>query len=125
MGSPARPAVFVLGGAKISDAFGMLGQVLANGSAGAVLTGGVTANVFLMAKGVELGAKNEAFLKGRSLDAFIAPARECLAKYPGKIHLPSDLACEAGGAMVRYLSGKKLPLIDSLEKAWRRQHAGQ
>ncbi len=98
MTGSARPAVFVLGGAKISDAFGMLGQVLANGSADAILTGGVTANVFLVARGVDLGAKNSQFLKDRSLDVFIEPAREYLAKYPGKIHLPIDLAYESGGA---------------------------
>ncbi len=28
--------------------------------------------------------------------------------------------CTAGGAMVRYLSGKKLPLIEAMEKAFNR-----
>jgi phosphoglycerate kinase len=28
--------------------------------------------------------------------------------------------CTAGGAMVRFLSGKKLPLIQAMEKAWER-----
>ena len=31
-----------------------------------------------------------------------------------------DYVCTAGGAMVRYLSGKKLPLIEAMEKAYAR-----
>ena len=31
-----------------------------------------------------------------------------------------DYVCTAGGAMVRYLSGKVLPLIEAMEKAYRR-----
>ena len=34
-----------------------------------------------------------------------------------------DYVCTAGGAMVRYLSGKKLPLIEAMEKAYRRDSA--
>ena len=36
--SPERPAVFVLGGLKVSDAHGMLRQVLENGTADRILT---------------------------------------------------------------------------------------
>ena len=45
----ARPAVFVLGGAKISDAFGMMQQVLQNGTADRILTAGLTGQVMLLA----------------------------------------------------------------------------
>jgi len=34
-----------------------------------------------------------------------------------------DYVCTAGGAMVRYLSGKKLPLIQAMEKAYERDSA--
>jgi phosphoglycerate kinase len=34
-----------------------------------------------------------------------------------------DYVCTAGGAMVRYLSGKKLPLIEAMEKAYQRDSA--
>ena len=30
--------------------------------------------------------------------------------------------CTAGGAMVRFLSGKKLPLVAAMEDAWQRDH---
>ena len=97
MTAPTHPAVFLLGGAKISDAFGMMEQVLSNGSADTILAVGVTGLVFLLAEGYALGAKTEEFLKKRSLDLFVAPARRYLAEYPGRIRYPMDLAYDRGG----------------------------
>lgn len=94
MSRPDRPCVFVLGGAKISDAFGMIKQVLENGTADKILACGVTGELMLMAKGISLGDKKEKFIKDRGLDAFIAPAKEYLRDYPGKIIMPLDLAYE-------------------------------
>lgn len=97
MEAPDRPNVFVLGGLKISDAFGMMGQVLRNGSADKILTCGVTGNIMLMAKGYDLGEKNAKFIKDRSLDVFIEPAREYLKKYGNMIIYPVDIAFERDG----------------------------
>jgi phosphoglycerate kinase len=96
--SPARPAVFVLGGAKISDAYGMMRQVLENGSADKILACGVTGQVMLIAKGYDLGRKIATFIAERSLDEFIEPSREYLAGYPDRIVCPLDLAFEKDGA---------------------------
>ena len=52
---PKRPCVFLLGGLKISDAFSMMEKVLADGTADRILTTGITANVMLIARGVDLG----------------------------------------------------------------------
>lgn len=98
MESPERPALFVLGGLKISDAFGMMKQVLKNGSADRILTCGVTGQVMLMAQGRDPGRKLEGFLRDRALDVFIEPAREYLRDYPGRIAVPLDLAYEQDGA---------------------------
>ncbi len=97
MKAPDRPAVFVLGGLKISDAFSMMKQVLQSGSADRTLACGVTGHVMLMAKGYNIGLKNERFIKERSLDVFIKPAKEYLADYPDRIIYPVDLAFEKGG----------------------------
>jgi phosphoglycerate kinase len=98
MSNPPRPCVFFLGGAKISDAFGMLGQVLHNGSADAVLTGGVTGNIFLMAAGHDLGQANRRFIADQGLENFIEEARRHLARHADCIHMPVDLAFEKDGA---------------------------
>lgn len=97
MESPDKPNVFVLGGLKISDAFGMMKTVLENGSADKILACGVTGNIMLMAKGYDLGEKNNKFIKDRGLDVFIKPAREYLEQYGEKIIYPIDLAFEKDG----------------------------
>jgi len=110
--SPDRPAVFVLGGAKISDAYGMMKQVLTNGTADKILTCGVTGIVMLMAKGYDLGKQAEKFFKDKSLDVFLEPSKEYLRDYPGKLILPVDLAYEKDGKREE-LGIEELP-IDAL-----------
>ncbi len=97
MKSPAHPAVFVLGGAKISDAFGMMEQVLSNGTADTILTTGVTGEIFLLAAGYDLGTEVTKFIEARNLGVFIAEAKKYLKSYPGHIVLPKDLAYGDGG----------------------------
>lgn len=219
--SPRRPVVFVLGGAKISDAFGMLREVLEKGIADRVLVSGVVGQVFLLASGHRIGRRVEAWLADRDLLPFVEQARACLAGWSDRIRMPLDLVgtvgettgpvdvvalpiedgwfadigpatcaafgaelasagtlfangpagvyetppfdagtrflwqaiadspgfsvigggdtvgsarkfvglerfgyvCTAGGAMVRFLSGKRLPLVEAMEKAFRRDRA--
>jgi len=97
MEKPEHPSVFVLGGLKISDAFGMMKQVLENGTADKILACGVTGIIFLIAKGCKVGKKTEKFITDRSLDVFIEPAKEYLKSYPEKIVYPVDLAYEKDG----------------------------
>ncbi len=106
--SPARPAVFVLGGAKISDAYGMMSRVLENGIADRILACGVTGIVMLIAKGYDVGAKMKKFIEDRSLDAFIEPSRKYLAEYSGRIVIPQDLAFEQDGVR-QEISVESLP----------------
>ena len=97
MTAPDHPSVFVLGGAKISDAFGMMKQVLERGTADKILTCGITGEIFLLAKGYRLGETKEKFLKDRELTVFVSDAKSYLDTFPGKIAIPSDLAYEANG----------------------------
>lgn len=106
--SPKHPCVFVLGGAKISDAFGMMRQVLETGKADKILTCGITGEIMLMAKGYSLGEKKELFIRARGLDCFIQDAKIYLEKYPQKILHPSDLAYEKEGER-RTLDIEELP----------------
>lgn len=90
--SPEKPTVFVLGGLKISDAFGMMKQVLENGAADKILTCDITGHIMLIASGYNIGAVNEKFIKDCSLDVFVESARSFLKDYPEKILYPCDLA---------------------------------
>ena len=67
--APQRPCVFVLGGAKIQDAFMMMGKVLKDGIADKVLTGGLLSNIMLLAKEVDIGKASEDFIYSRGLES--------------------------------------------------------
>lgn len=97
---PKRPCVFLLGGAKISDAFGMIKKVLAEGSADYILTTGVTALIMHMALGKKLGSPTERFIAGRGLEKFVEPAKEYLEDYPDKLFYPLDFGVDDEGKRV-------------------------
>ena len=97
MSAPARPCVFVLGGAKISDAFIMLDTVLGNGAADKVLTGGLVGNIMLYAKGEKIGKGSYDFIIKSNYGEYIDVAKNLLSKYGDRIVLPLDLAYVENG----------------------------
>jgi len=97
MDNPKRPCVFVLGGAKISDAFSMMRKVLEDGAADYILTAGVTGLVMHLASGSKVGKATEQFLKDRDLYSFIPEAKDLLDQWGNKFVLPVDLAFEKDG----------------------------
>lgn len=98
MEAPAKPCTFVLGGAKISDAFLMLRSVLEKGAADHVLTGGLVGNILLAAKGERIGSGSMAFIEKSGYGGFIETAKELYTKYSDKIVLPVDGAWTEDGA---------------------------
>lgn len=90
MESPARPCVFVLGGAKIGDAFLMMRTVLGGGIADKVLAGGLVAQVMLWADGREIGEPSREFIRKQGYAELVGTAGELLQKYRGKLLLPTD-----------------------------------
>ncbi|NOY56092.1 MAG: phosphoglycerate kinase [Actinobacteria bacterium] len=95
--NPERPCVFVLGGLKISDAFGMMTKILAEGTADTLLTTGITGHIMLMAAGIDLGPASVRFIRDRSLDAFVPQAVDYLARYGDRIRVPIDVAVDDHG----------------------------
>ena len=95
--TPARPCIFVLGGGKISDAFGMMRNVLSEKSADKILTTGITGLVMLLAKGVDLGEATTKFLKDKDLMVFVDEAKSLLKEWEDKFLIPEDLAYEQDG----------------------------
>lgn len=113
MDNPRRPSLFVLGGLKISDAFGMMRQVLENGSADRILTGGVTGIIMWIAQGKSFGKSQEQFVRDRSLDVFVEPARVFMEKHGDRFINPVDFAYERSGCRVE-CSLDELPIDDAL-----------
>jgi len=92
---PRRPSVYVLGGAKAEDKLPIIENILGARKADRVLVGGVVANVFLRASGVDFGeAENRKLEKSPAL---LEKARAILSKYKDKIILPADLAVVRDG----------------------------
>ncbi len=109
---PARPAVFLLGGLKVSDGFSMMGRVLDDDLADRVLTTGVLGEIFLLADGVSLGEATERFIAERDLTRWVAEAEALLVEHRDRIGLPTDVAVVEGGAR-RELAVADLP-VDAL-----------
>ena len=92
MEKPVRPCIFILGGAKIADAFLMMSTVLKSKAADYIITGGLVAHIMLWAKGVEIGEASRSFIHNQGYDDFISVAKGILEDYHDKIALPADLA---------------------------------
>ena len=92
---PARPCIYMLGGARAGDAFGMIDQVLKDGSADQLLLTGLVGQIFMMADDVNIGESSAGFIKYKGFEQYIAPAKEFLANYRDKISYASDVAVEA------------------------------
>ena len=105
MEAPERPCVFVLGGAKISDAFLMMQTVLSRGVADHIVTGGLVGNIFLTALGEQIGQGSLDFILKSNYGEYIDRARELYAQYGEKIVLPEDLSWVENGGRKEALLG--------------------
>lgn len=97
MKEPKRPCTFVLGGAKIADAFLMMETVLEAGSADYILTGGLVANILLAGAGIDIGRKSMDVICKSNYESFIEKARSLYERYEEHIILPPDVAYVEGG----------------------------
>jgi len=117
--SPERPCIFILGGAKILDAFKMMRSALDDGSADKILTTGLVAQVMLKAKGISLGGATEAYLEKKNLLEFIPAAEESLKSHSERIICPEDFAVDSSGERREVDAGRlpdKEPIADIGEK---------
>ena len=95
--NPEKPCIFILGGAKIQDAFLMINSILKNNIANLILATGLVAQVMLLAKGISLGKPSEDLIKKKNLEEYIEKSKDILNKFRDKIKLPIDLAYVSGG----------------------------
>ena len=111
--NPAKPCVFVLGGAKADDSLEICRHVLENKVADHVLTGGVVGQVFLVAKGRNLGKPNMKFLEDEKVEKLTGGIDELMKKYDGQIETPVDVAVDVGGKRME-LDIDRLPTDHSI-----------
>ncbi len=95
---PARPCVYMLGGSRAGDAFGMIRQVLDDGSADRLLLSGLIGEIFMIADGIDIGETTRHFILAKGFEPFVAQAQQYLAQHRDKIAYPRDVAIELNGA---------------------------
>jgi len=110
---PEKPCVYVMGGAKADDSLEISKFVLGNGIADYVLVGGVTSQLFLAAKGVDLGKGNMAFLTKKELTSLIPGIKALIQQYGDKVVVPVDVAIEVNGKR-KEIAVNKLPTEHSI-----------
>ncbi len=96
LSSPAKPAVFLFGGAKPDDSIGIMQQWLSEGKLDFALTCGVIGELFILASGRELG-KTLDFMKEKKMLDYLPTAKSLLLKYKSKLLFPEDVAVLSGG----------------------------
>jgi len=97
---PEKPCVFVLGGAKILDAFAMMQTVLEKGSADRILTEGLVGQTFLIAGGSDLGRASMEVIRDLKLEQFVPTAKALLDRFGDRIERPDDVAIDRDGERV-------------------------
>ena len=96
--NPQHPSVYVIGGAKAEDKLPIVENILRTGKADKVVVGGVVANVFLRASGIDFGeSENRKLEKSPDL---LNEARRILTQYKQSVVLPKDLAILRNGTRV-------------------------
>ena len=99
--SGPSPRIALLGGSKAADSVAISEYFLKKG-VNYVLTGGVVANIFLMAANKDIGKPSTEFVKNNisNHEEIIANAKKLIGKYNEKIVFPSDVATNANGKRI-------------------------
>ncbi len=91
--------LWIVGGAKIDDVIKVLEKMFSSKpeSIEKVLTGGLLANLFLLAQGYEIGKRSLEVLESKKYLNLLEKAKNLLANYYKEIELPIDVAIEENG----------------------------
>jgi phosphoglycerate kinase len=95
--SDERPKIYVLGGAKVGDSLQVAENVLTQGKADLILTGGLVGQIFTLAKGFDLGDANIEFLEKKGLIELVDWAERLLDMFYTLIRTPVDFAINYRG----------------------------
>ncbi len=112
-GAPG-PVTFVLGGTKVDDSLDVAANVLEKDIADTVLAVGVVANVFLMARGIDVGTPARDLIAQLGYNGEVAKAQEILARYGDRVVLPETVAVRDGDSRrdVPVTAIGNLPVLD-------------
>jgi phosphoglycerate kinase len=109
--NPLGMNVFVLGGAKPDDCLNIIEYMFEKKpeSIEKVLTCGTVGEIFLLAKGYDLGKETKEFFGRKGFLSLVQQAKKLIEKYEYEIELPVDVAFEENGKR-KEISVEKLPV---------------
>jgi phosphoglycerate kinase len=110
-----RPVTVVLGGTKVDDSIAVMAHMLDHGIADAVIVTGVVANVFLVARGYDIGEPSTQLIHKLEYVKEIELAREILERHREKIVIPGWVAVRRDGERVEFPADaipKDTPVLD-------------
>lgn len=113
-GAP-HPVTFILGGTKVDDSIDVAKHVLNNGIADNVLVVGVVANIFLAARGYNIGKPSMDLIEQLGYIGQIEIAQDILSRFTDKIIVPEHVAIKKDGTRVEmYVSDipEDCPILD-------------
>lgn len=99
--SGPQPRIAVLGGSKAADSV-LISEYFLKKGVRYILTGGVVANIFLMAKGIDIGVSSTNYIKKNipKYKIIISKAKKLLKKYREQIIYPNDVALNKEGKRI-------------------------
>ena len=92
------PKLFILGGGKVHDTLRIIENLFRNRVAERILTGGLVAELFLVAKGINLGQPNLELLESMGILSLVPRARNLLLK-GAPVETPVDFITIKNGAV--------------------------
>ena len=96
----ARPKIILfMGGNKPEDCVAVVESILGRGKpeVRALLTAGILGQLFLMARGVDLGEPSIQYIRKKGFDKFLDRVSGLMERLGGKVLVPDDVAYEADG----------------------------
>ncbi len=108
-----EPKIFVLGGAKVHDTLRIIEHLVANKVADRILTTGLVAFLFMVAKGIDIGKQQKSLLEKKGILPLVPRARRLLLR-GAPIETPIDFKVEtsSGEVAVRGLGNLDGPAKD-------------
>ncbi|MET1159604.1 MAG: phosphoglycerate kinase [Thermoprotei archaeon] len=93
------PRIFVLGGVKVRDMLRVIENLVKNKLADRILTTGLLAQVFMVAKGINIGRENLAYLEEKGVLQLIPRARYILLR-GAPVETPIDFKTQVNGDII-------------------------
>jgi phosphoglycerate kinase len=97
-----KPVTAVMGGTKVDDSIAVMAHMLDHGIADAVVVTGVVANVFLVARGYDIGEPSTQLIQKLEYLKEIGLARELLERHGDEIQIPGWVAVRKDGERVEF-----------------------